>query len=83
MSYAERLMIADRIGVAKQQHKKRAELIRELRDLTTKQIRREIRWGWLRKYKPSERTMQVIGLAIGSVIYVGALAIQAWMGMPR
>lgn len=75
-----RVELVGEIEAAARQHRPRSDKVRELRDLTTKQIRWECRWGWLRKYKPSERTITIAGVAAGSVIFVAALALHVWLG---
>jgi len=73
MTYARRLHIANEIAARAKQHKPREHLVQELKALTTKSLQREIRWGWLRRYVPSERALRMIGLAIGSAMYVSGI----------
>lgn len=81
MTLTRRLQLIDEYDAAVRSHRPRSHIAAELKALTTKSIQRECRWGWLRKYKPSERTVQLIGLAIGSALYVGGMAGYVLMGM--
>lgn len=83
MTYAHRIHLANKAAAAKPRSFDREHTINELKALTTKQIRRECRWGWLRKYKPSERTVQMIGLATGSALYVGGMLGYVLVGMAK